>query len=258
MQAMDQARPTPFLRVERSGRMLRITLDRAAKANALDAQMMFALAAAIRQARRGELVLLQSASASLFCAGADISEFVSGADALARQEQGLLAVVQAMSETEAPIIAIARGRAAGAGAILLALADVVVAAEDLRIAAPEFAFGMYPIIVEAVLQSRLWPALVSRLCTGVGGIGAAEGHALGLFTEVVPLEGFDAAAAARMDYYAERIAGLQALRGSRRASAATAAMQRQLREVAPMMIANFGADGVRDRILAYVAGLRKR
>lgn len=258
MQAVQSNGEASPVRVEREGHTVRVTLDRASKANALTAGMMFALASAFREARRGEVIVLQSASSRLFCAGADIGEFLAGPEALARQEEGLLAFIRAMAEVEAPIVAVVRGRAAGAGAILLALADVVIAAEDLQITAPEFAFGMYPIIVEAVLQSRLWPALVSRLCTGVGTIGAAEALALGLINDLVPLEAFEPTAAARVGYYLEREPALQALRGSRRASAATQTMLRQLDAVAPMMVANFEAHGVRERISAYVDGLRKR
>jgi len=258
MAAINESTEVWPVQVEREAGVVRITLDRQAKANALTADMMFALAAAVGEARRGELLVLQSASPKLFCAGADISEFVTGSESLARQEQGLLAMIEAMVQSDAPIVAAARGRAAGAGAILLALADVVIAAEDLHIAAPEFAFGMYPIIVEAVLQSRLWPALVSRLCTGVGTIGAVDGCALGVVTEVLPVAAFEEALEPRVAYYRERIAGLEALRGSRKASAATAAMMRQLESVAPLMMANFEAPGVRDRILGYVTGLRKR
>jgi enoyl-CoA hydratase/carnithine racemase len=248
----------PEIRVERSGAVLRITLDRADKANALTSDMMFALASAVRGARVGELVVLQSASPRLFCAGADIAQFVSGPEALARQEQGLLALIDAMAQSPAPLLAVARGRASGAGAILVALADVVVAADDLQVAAPEFVFGMYPIVVEAVLQSRLWPALVQRLCTGVGAIDAQQALQLGLVTEVLPQPQFDDAAATREHYYLERLAGLQALRGSRRVSAATAEMRQQLQAVAPLMLENFAAPGVRERIQDYVAGLRKR
>ena len=244
--------------VTREDGIVRITLDRSEKANALTAEMMFAISTAFRQARRGELIVLQSASVRLFCAGADIGEFVSGSAALARQEEGLLAFIRAMAEVEAPIVTVARGRASGAGAVLLALSDVVIAAEDLQIAAPEFAFGMYPIIVEAVLQSRLWPALVSRLCTAVGSIAAPEGQALGLVTEVIPVQAFDADVAGRVDHYRQRLPALQALRDARRTNAATAAMLQRLGEVAPMMIANFEAPGVRERIAAYVRALRDR
>lgn len=252
----DPPAAVSLIRAERTAGRLTITLDRAAKANALTAQMMLDLAGAVRRAEPGDIVVLQSASPTLFCAGADIAEFVSGADALAVQEEGLLAMIEALAACPAPIVAVARGRAAGGGAILLCLADVVVAAEDLRIVCPEFMFGMYPIIVEAVLQSRIGPALTSRLCLGAGSLGAHEGYTLGLLAEVLPAEGFAAAAAARLEWYAERDAGLQALRRSRLAGTATDQMLRQVHAVAPLMLANFGAPGVRERIGAYLAGLK--
>lgn len=243
---------------ERVGPRLRLTLNRPAKANALTAGMLHALAQAVQGATRGDLIVLDSASPRLFCAGADIAQFVSGPEALAQQEHGLLALVEAMSQSWAPVIAIARGRAAGAGAILLTLADVVLAADDLQIAAPEFGFGMYPVIVEAVLQSRLWPALASRLCLGAGSLGASEALALGIVAEVLPAADFSTAAAERLDYYARRQSGLQALSDSRRASAATAALRMQLAAVTPMMMANFEAPGVRERIGDYLERLRQR
>lgn len=255
---MPTTTETDLVRIERVGPLLRLTLNRPAKANALTAGMLHTLAQAVQGAAHGDLIVLDSASPRLFCAGADIAQFVSGADALRQQEQGLLALIEAMAQSQAPIVALARGRAAGAGAILLALADAVLAADDLQIAAPEFAFGMYPVIVEAVLQSRLWPALASRLCLGAGSIGAAEALALGLAVEVLSAAGFAAAAAERLDYYASRQAGLQALRDGRRTGAVTAALRHQLAAAASMMIANFEAPGVRERIGDYLEGLRKQ
>lgn len=244
--------------IQRTGPLLRLTLNRPAKANALTAEMLQALAQAVQGTARGDLIVLDSAAPRLFCAGADIAQFVSGAQALRQQEHGLLALIEAMAQSQAPIVAVARGRAAGGGAILLALADVVLAADDLQISAPEFVFGMYPVIVETVLQSRLWPALASRLCLGAGSLGAKEALALGLVAEVLPAADFAATAAARVNHYTGRQAGLQALRDSRRASAATAALRQQLATVAPMMIANFQAPGVRERINSYLEGLRQR
>src|SRR5690349_15920759 len=145
------------LTLRRVDGMVEIALTRSDKANALTANMMDGIAQAVAGAHADEIVLLSSASPTLFCAGADIREFVGGG--LPQQEQALIAMIGAMARSEAPIMAIARGRASGAGAVLLCLADIVIAAEDLQVACPEFIFGMYPIIVEAVLQSRLSPAI---------------------------------------------------------------------------------------------------
>ena len=242
--------------VRRTAGLMEIALDRPGKANALTAAMMRHLQETIADARADEVVVLQSTSPRLFCAGADIREFVGGA--LPQQEVALLALIDTMAHSRSPIIAIASGRASGAGAILLALADVVIAADNLRVACPEFVFGMYPIIVEAVLQSRLPSAIATQLCIGAAELPATRALDLGLATEVLPSEGFANAARVRVDHYVERSAGLSCMRRSRNASHATEVLDRQLKAVAPLMLENFGAPGVAARIQQYLAGLSKR
>lgn len=244
------------LAVRRVDGMLEITLNRSDKANALTAGMMEGIGRAVADARADEIVLLSSASPSLFCAGADIREFVGGS--LPQQELALLGMIRAMAGSCAPIVAVARGRASGAGALLLCLADVVVAAEDLQVACPEFVFGMYPVIVEAVLQSRLSPAVAAQMCLGAAVLAAAQAREAGLVTEVLPEAGFADAARARVAHYVERRPGLAAMRRSRTIGQATRVMGEQLDAVAPLMMENFQAPGVQERIARYLSGLGRR
>lgn len=242
--------------VRRTDGLLEIALDRPGKANALTASMMRHLEETIADARADEVVVLQSTSPHLFCAGADIREFVDGE--LPQQEVALLALIGTLARSRAPIIAIARGRASGAGAILLALADVVVAADDLCVACPEFVFGMYPVIVEAVLQSRLPLAVAAQLCVGARELAARQALDFGLATEVLSVDGFADAARARVVHYVERRAGLAAMRRARNMSLATDSLGKQLETVAPLMLENFDAPGVAARIQQYLGGLSKR
>lgn len=235
-----------------------LTLNRPRKANALSASMMEALAAAVAAAGEGEVVVLRSASPRLFCAGADIEEFVAGGDALAVQEHALLGLIRRMACSPAPIVAVARGKASGAGALLLALADVVIAADDLEVACPEIRFGMFPIIVEAVLQSRLPSAVATQMCLSGRPLGAHEAARLGLVTEVLPAAGFDAAADACLAGYLERAGALCIARTARLRSFPPEALIARVEAVAPLMAQNFARPGVRERIAAYLAGLAKR
>lgn len=242
--------------VRRTAGLMEIALDRPGKANALTAAMMRQLQETIADARADEVVVLRSTSPHLFCAGADIREFVGGA--LPQQEVALLALIDTMAHSPAPIIAIASGRASGAGAILLALADVVIASDDLRVACPEFVFGMYPIIVEAVLQSRLPLAIATQLCVGARELQAVQALELGLATEVHSSDGFASTARVRIDHYVERGAGLAVMRRARNMSAPTINLGKQLEAVAPLMLENFGAVGVAERIQQYLGSLSKR
>lgn len=246
------------VQVFRDGSRLNVTLSRPEKANAMTAQMMRLLAEAAASASEHDVLVLQSASPTVFCAGADIAEFAAGAEALAAQEHALLALIEAFAHCPAPLVMVARGRAAGAGAILLGLADLVIAADDLQVAAPEIRFGMYPVIVEAVLQSRIAPALSQRLCLGGGALSAADAYRVGLVTEVLAAEGFQSTAQARVDWYLERAAGLQIARRARQRTQPPEAVLARVMAVAPLMVENFERPGVRERISGYLESLGAR
>lgn len=235
-------------------RVRTITLNRPRKANAMNAAMQREVAAAVTGGA-AQLHVLYSASDRVFCAGADIAQFVEGSDALAEQEHALVEMIGALAASQVPLIAVAQGKATGAGALLLTMADVVLAAENVEIACPEIRFGMYPVIVEAVLQSRISPALAARICLGQS-LAAREAHAVGLVTEVLPLAEFASRSMRRLDFYLERGAGLTAARTSRLLAHPANALVRRVRAVAPLMSENYKKAGVRERILSYLSGLR--
>ena len=234
-----------------------ITLNRPRKANALTAAMMDSLARAIAPASDGQaaqICVLRSASNRLFCAGADIAEFVSGADTLARQEHALLSLIGQLAASTVPLVVVARGKASGAGALLLALADVVLAADDLDLACPEIEFGMFPVLVDAVLRTRVSPALAARMCLGQS-MNATEAWQAGFLTEVLPAQEFDVLVEQRLGYYLTRAAGLGVARRSRLLHTPAAALMAEVNRAAPLMGENFAGNGVRERISAYLARL---
>lgn len=235
-----------------------LCLARPQKANALTAEMMLALGHAASRAGQAEqppVLLIRSEAPRAFCAGADIAEFSAGRDQLVLQERALLAMIGAFSTTTAPIVAVAQGRASGAGAVLLALADVVIASEDLVIAAPEMRFGMYPVIVEAVLQSRLPSGLASQLCLGGRHLSAMAACEQGLVTEVLPAADFGSRSNERVDYFLQRTVGLGIARRARLSAEPVRQLLERLPLVAPLMIENYGNDGVRARIAHYLKNL---
>lgn len=241
--------------MEGGGGVRVLTLNRPQKANALTQAMLVALAAGF--AGEGSVVhVLRSASSRLFCAGADIAEFVASAAHLAEHEHALVEMIRQRAFSATPLVAIARGKASGAGALLLSLADVVIAADDLDFGCPEIRFGMYPVIVEAVLQARVSPALATRLCLGQP-LDAAEAHRVGLVTEVLPTRDFDALAAQRLAFYLERSGGLRVARASHLRAHPPEQLMARVHALAPLMAENFGQPGVRERITAYLDGLRR-
>ncbi len=230
-----------------------MTLNRPDKANALNVEMMQNLASAVA-AQSADLHVLRSAHQRLFCAGADIAEFVAGPAALAAQEHVLLALIEQFSLSQVPLIAVIRGKASGAGVILAALADVVLASEDAELSCPEIRFGMYPVIVNAVLCTRVTHALSNRMCLGQS-LAAVEAWRAGLVSEVIPLSSFDQQVEERLRFFSERPESLAISRQCRQLISPPQLLLRQMQSVAPLMAENYLSMGVREQIAAYLGGL---
>lgn len=236
----------------------RVVLARPDKANALDAAMMTALAAAARGAAAAgcRLIVLQGDSPKGFCAGADIAEFARGEAELRAQEHALLDMIDALAATPLPLLALAHGRTLGAGGILTSLADVVLAADDLSFGFPEIRFNMYPVIVHAALMQKVPGPFAAQLCATGRLLDAREALAAGLVSEVLPGADFAAAAEERLRFYAERHAALEMARRARRVTVPDTALRARLAELAPMMTENYRRPGVRETIASFLRGGR--
>lgn len=227
-----------------------IAIDRADKANALTADMMAALAEAIRADTDSALVLIEGRGDAGFCAGADIAEFLQG-DRLERQEDGLKAVVASLAGSSRPVVAAIHGRTLGAGVLIAALCDLVIAADNLVFGLPEIRFNMYPVIVQAALEQKISEAIAFQLCATGRLLDAVEARSLGLVSDIVPTASFAAGVADRSAFYRDRI---EALRIGRRARSGGGAadVTARIASLAPLMHENFNRPGVRDTIARYL------
>lgn len=238
------------VKVSRDGRVTRLLIDRAEKLNALSAAMMDALAAAVESAET-PVLLLSGAGEKSFCAGADIAEFATGPAALAAQEKALLRLISALARTPCLTLVQAHGRVMGAGGLLAALADATMMRADSHIGFPEIRFGMFPIIVHAVLLERMSPALAWQLCATGRMLGAEECLRLGMAAHILPPEDFPAAAARQAAWYAERADSFALMRPAVRVVSAER-LERRLRETAPLMLRNYALPGVAAAIRAVL------
>jgi len=247
-----------LVRVEDADGLRSLVLDRADKANALTAAMLADLRRAIDSVARDGIgmVVLRSASPALFCAGGDIEEFASGPAMLAAQGEGLRDVMLALARCPVPVVALARGKAAGAGVILLAMTDIVIAAEDLSLVCPEIAFNMYPVIVQVALETKISAARARQLCFSGQPLAAPAALELGLVTDVLAAEAFDALSARRLAFYAERREALAIARKARLRMEPPDALAARIASLEPLMHENFSRPGVQDAIRAYLARLR--
>ncbi|MGH9665196.1 MAG: enoyl-CoA hydratase/isomerase family protein [Bryobacteraceae bacterium] len=131
----------------REGRLLRVTLARPEKRNALSTEfcreLLNAFGAAESDAGVGAILL--AAQGDVFCSGMDLSEALDAAapERTAIHEQ----LFTAGSRVTKPIVAAVRGPALAGGVGLVANAHIVVASESATFALTEVRIGMWPFIV---------------------------------------------------------------------------------------------------------------
>src|SRR5258705_9129905 len=166
------------------GRVLRLTLHRPEKRNALNLQLCRELVGAFETAfdeRRVGAILL-AGEGKTFCSGMDLTEVDhADTDEINQAHEQLFTVGARLPK---PLIAAVHGGVYGGGVGLVANCHIAVAAEGAQFGLTEIRLGLWPFLVyravEAALGERgaLEMALTGRV------IGAAEARDIGLIHEV--------------------------------------------------------------------------
>jgi methylglutaconyl-CoA hydratase len=146
------------LRLERDGPVLRVTLARPERRNALDAALIAALHEAFADVGEARVVVLAGDGPS-FCAGADVEWQRAAIDLSADENVAdslrLHRMLAAVDSCPAPVVARVQGSALGGGSGLVACADVVVAARDSVFGFPEVRLGINPAVISPFVVARI-------------------------------------------------------------------------------------------------------
>jgi enoyl-CoA hydratase/carnithine racemase len=186
--------------VERSAGVLRITLSRPDRRNAVDWRMRDALTAALAiAAREPALQVVLAGAGPDFCAGGDLDEFGSRPDpAVAHLVRLARSPALLLHQLSARTTACLHGACLGAGVELPAFASRIIASEDARFAMPELRLGLIPGAGGTVsLTHRIgrWRTAYLAL-TGLP-IGAQDALQWGLVDAVEPPAVIDSAGMSR-------------------------------------------------------------
>jgi 2-(1,2-epoxy-1,2-dihydrophenyl)acetyl-CoA isomerase len=182
------------LAVERSAGVLRLTLNRPERLNALDDELLDALGAAVLVARDDDSVraVLLTGAGRGFCAGADLAAGTLTAPdrgtAVRRRLQMLYApVILGLRELEKPVVAAVNGVAAGAGMSLALAADLRVCGESASFLQAFVRIGLVPDAGSTFFLPRLVGLAKAAELVMLGEqVSAAEALRLGLVNRVVP------------------------------------------------------------------------
>ncbi len=168
--------------------VLLLTLNRPEKRNALNVEMLGALAAALEAARADDGIrcVVLAGDARAFCAGTDIAEMAEGGLALL-ESAARAGAWTAIERFPKPLLAAVAGLAFGGGHELAMLCDIVIAGARARFAQPEINIGILP--GDGATQRiprTAGKSLAMKLVLSGAPIDAATALAAGLVAEVVP------------------------------------------------------------------------
>ena len=165
--------------VDRDGALLRLRLARP-KANLIDAAMIAALHDALREARghTGLRGMLLDAEGPHFSFGASVEEH--RAENCAAMLSSLHALIVAMLEFPAPILAAVRGQCLGGGLEVALATTMIFATPDATLGQPEMKLGVFAPAASCLLPHRVGQAAAEDLLFSGRTIGGAEAKAIGL------------------------------------------------------------------------------
>ncbi len=220
--------------VSREGPVAVLTIDRPEKRNAMTLAMWAALPGVLDSLAGDPAVraLVVTGAGPSFCAGADISDLLSGADPgdpMADVRRANLAAQAALRNFPKPTVAMIRGHCIGGGVEIAACCD-------LRFADPTAVFGVPPAKVGIVyapsstkaLIDLIGPAMTKYLLLSGELIDTAAAVRAGLVDRVVPGEDLEAEV--------RRFAGVLASR--------SALSQRATKEVVADLVAGGDGEGI--------------
>jgi enoyl-CoA hydratase/carnithine racemase len=255
------------IRLERSGHVLLIGLDRAAKRNAFDLPLWDGLCRAYGELDRDDELRagVLYAEGEHFTGGLDLPQwapvFASGRFPV--PEGGLDPIGLAGPRLKKPIVAAVQGICLTIGIELLLATDVRVASSSVRFAQIEIKRGIYPVGGATLRFPREvgWGNAMRWLLTG-DEFGADEAFRIGLVQEVVPHGEERARAAALAEVIAAQAPlGVYATLASSRGAlpeAEAAAAARLLPDLQPLLASEDMQEGLRSFIERRPGNFRGR
>jgi methylglutaconyl-CoA hydratase len=186
-----------MLKVEKSGGVARVTLDRPEIRNAFDDALISALAAALREldADEGVRAVVLAGSGPAFCAGADLNWMKRmagyGYEQNLADAQALAAMLQTLDRMRKPTVARVHGPAFAGGVGLVAACDIAIGVPEAKFCLSEAKLGLSPATISPYVVRAMGERMARRYFLTAEVFDAAEAHRIGLLTAVSPSERLD-------------------------------------------------------------------
>jgi methylglutaconyl-CoA hydratase len=186
------------LRLERSGPVARIWLDRPEVRNALNGALIRELAAAFTLLADGDDVraIVLGGSGKAFCAGADLAFMREVGAYTWEQNRGdaevLAEMLWAMYSCPIPVVARIHGDCFAGGLGIASVCDIRIAADVATFCLSEARLGLLPATISPYVVRAMGEQAARRYFLTAERFGGVEAKAMGFAHEVCPLEAMDA------------------------------------------------------------------
>ncbi len=176
---------------EKRGNIAYITLNRPKFLNAYNIRMrdeLFQILSAIKDDPEVRVVVLKGAGKKAFCAGADLTEFLTAPTPIiarkVRWERDIWGLFLALPQ---PVIAALHGYVLGSGIEIALCCDLRIASEDAQFGLPEIRLGIIPAAgATQTLPRTIGCAKALEMLLSGRWISAEEAHEAKLVNRVVP------------------------------------------------------------------------
>jgi enoyl-CoA hydratase/carnithine racemase len=168
-----------------------VTLNRPQALNVYNVQMrddLYQVLSAINDDPEVKVVIFKGAGEKAFCAGADLSDFLSApSPVIARRVRFGRDVWSLFLSIPQPIIAAVHGYVLGSGIEMALCCDIRIASDDAKFGLPEVGLGIIPAaggtqtLPRAIGMARALEMLLANRW-----LSSEEAHSMGLVNQVVP------------------------------------------------------------------------
>jgi len=185
--------PYQTLTLAREEQVALVTLNRPEKRNAISAQMIEELLAALEECeKRTARVVILTGAGKAFCSGMDLDALRALSSQSREQNledsRRMARLFRRLYEFPVPLIAAVNGAAIAGGTGIATLCDFTLAVPEAKFGYTEVKIGFVPAIVSVFLLRQVGEKRARDLLLTGRILDAAEAQALGLVSEIVPPE----------------------------------------------------------------------
>ena len=186
------------VKTDRDGAVLRITINRPERRNALNEEVCAGLAAAIDEAESTpgvRVIVLTGSGDKVFCAGGDLKPGADGTPFVidpANPRHYVIQLFRRLERCGVPVIARVNGHALAGGLGLVCACDMAVSTDVAQFGVPESKLGLFPMMILSYMMRIIPRRKLYEIATTGESFSAAEALAMDIVNHVVPAAELDA------------------------------------------------------------------